>query len=85
MRPEIPLRPKTESPEANGEAHTNGHRVGDADGVTAEGTPQEKDNRLKRPNPEEHDQPSKKAKTSNGSLDEKVIVIEDAGGTIVID
>lgn len=76
-RPEIARKPK-QQPEP---AETNGHKgKDDGDVMIEESAP----NTLKRPNPDEPDQPAKKAKIAASKGDD-AIVIEDAGGAIVID
>lgn len=77
-QPDIPRKP-AKLPEP---AETNGHNEQDGDGdvIVEEGAPKT----LKRSNPEEGDQPTKKAKIS-ASKGDNAIVIEDAGGAIVID
>lgn len=74
-QPSIPRKPKKA---ANGTS-SNGHGQ-DANGDT-EAAPQG----VKRSRPDEDGPPLKKAKTANGKSDDDVVVVEDAGGAIVID
>lgn len=71
-KPDIPRKPKAAVPlETNGESKTNG---------TAE------PKRLKRSNEDGEEQPSKKAKIGTGTPeDNDVVLVEEAGGAIVID
>ncbi|KAJ6789104.1 hypothetical protein PWT90_00406 [Aphanocladium album] len=71
--PDIPRKPKKAAPpEANGESKTNGH------------APAEAPKGLKRSNDDGEEQPFKKAKIAQKSQDD-VVLVEDAGGAIVID
>ncbi|KAL3960268.1 hypothetical protein ACCO45_005385 [Purpureocillium lilacinum] len=72
-RPDIPRKAKQLPPaEANGTAQNGKHALDDV----AES--------LKRAHPGDDNQPSKKAKTGDSSADD-VVLVEDAGGAIVID
>lgn len=76
-RPEIPRRPKKSAPiETNGNGVQNGKHP-------LEGAAEPEAKSLKRSNPEDGDQPTKKAKIAPAADD--VVVVEDAGGAIVID
>ncbi|KAH6891255.1 hypothetical protein B0T10DRAFT_306604 [Thelonectria olida] len=76
--PQIPRQPKKTQPaETNGNGIQNGqHSAGD-DIVEVE------PKGIKRSHPEESDQPLKKAKMNNLGAD--VVIVEDAGGAIIID
>ena len=77
-RPEIPRRPKkAPATETVSNGQQNGKHEPDGD-VESElkGT--------KRPHPEGEEQPLKKAKLADSAADD-VVVVEDAGGAIVID
>ncbi|KAJ4155202.1 hypothetical protein LMH87_000458 [Akanthomyces muscarius] len=73
-KPEILRKPKkAAAPETNGQSKTNGT-------VHVEGP-----KGVKRSNDDGEEQPSKKAKTARTEPDGEVVLVEDAGGAIVID
>ncbi|KAJ6441848.1 ubiquitin-activating enzyme E1-like protein [Purpureocillium lavendulum] len=77
-RPDIPRKPKKASqPEANGIAQNGKHALDDDVAEVGQKS-------LKRAHPGDDSQPTKKAKTGDPSTDD-VVVVEDAGGAIVID
>ncbi|KAF7543048.1 hypothetical protein G7Z17_g11062 [Cylindrodendrum hubeiense] len=77
--PQIPRKPKKPQPaETNGNGQQNGQHSADAD-VIIEVEPKN----LKRPHPDDAEQPLKKAKIAESKPE--VVVVEDAGGAIVID
>ena len=78
--PEIPVKPKTA--EATQDANGNGHQNGNGSSTNDDSTSTV--NNLKRSNDDEGDQPSKKTKLSDKAPD-LAILVEDAGGAIVID
>ncbi|OAQ97524.1 hypothetical protein LLEC1_01943 [Akanthomyces lecanii] len=73
-KPEIPRKPKQAAPpETNGRSKTNGTvHIEAPKGV-------------KRPNDDSEEQPSKKAKTAHTEPEGELVLVEDAGGAIVID
>lgn len=71
-KPTIPKRPKKEP-----QPETNGHSE---KAVTEEGA---EPKGLKRSHPDDDGQPLKKVKTTDGASDD-VVLIEDAGGAIII-
>ncbi len=76
-RPDIPRKAKQLPPaEANGTAQNGKHALDDVAEVEQKS--------LKRAHPGDDNQPSKKAKTGDSSADD-VVLVEDAGGAIVID
>jgi ubiquitin-like 1-activating enzyme E1 B len=78
-RPEIPHKPKQySSPETNGNGHgqQNGKHSLDVEVV-------EESKGIKRGFPDDESPPFKKAKIANSADD--VVIVEDAGGAIVID
>lgn len=80
-RPEIPRKPKKPSqPEANGHGHGNG----EAPLVT--GVESERKG-IKRSHPGDEGQPAptKKARMADSTTTNDVVVVEDAGGAIVIE
>lgn len=77
--PQIPRKPKKVQPvETNGTGQQNGQPTADADAVV-EVEPKS----LKRSHPDDVEQPLKKVKIAESSAE--VVVVEDAGGAIVID
>jgi hypothetical protein len=75
--PQIPRQPKKAPPaETNGNGIQNGEGADD-DIIVAE------PKGIKRPHPEDSDQPLKKAKMNNS--EGNVVIVEDAGGAIIID
>lgn len=78
-RPEIPRKPKkTAAPEANGESQQNGKHAADAGG------PGPEHKGVKRRHADDEDLPSKRAKATDSAAD-GFVVVDDAGGAIVID
>ncbi|EQL04158.1 Molybdenum cofactor biosynthesis, MoeB [Ophiocordyceps sinensis CO18] len=76
-RPEIPRKPKKPAQtEANGDGHLNGKHSLDA-------APEPERKGTKRSLPDEGGQPTKKARMADSTND--VVIVEDAGGAIVID
>lgn len=77
--PEIPKKPRKVEPlalpEPNGTGKQNGKHAPDAEVADTKG--------VKRPHSEEDGKPLKKAKMAESATD--IVVIEDAGGAIVID
>lgn len=72
--PDIPKKPKKAVAAAtNGESKTNGHAQVEAP------------KGLKRSNDDGEEQPSKKAKLAGPAQADDVVLVEDAGGAIVID
>ncbi|CAM1504011.1 Fc.00g016020.m01.CDS01 [Cosmosporella sp. VM-42] len=77
--PQIPRKPKKPEPaKLNGNGQQNGKHVLDED-VIVEAGPKG----VKRPHTEEDGQPFKKAKFADS--DAEIVILEDAGGAIVID
>ncbi|KAM3507615.1 hypothetical protein MY10362_001689 [Beauveria mimosiformis] len=73
-KPDIPRKPKKAvSPEMNGTGTTNG--TAHVEGPKG----------VKRPNVDGEEQPSKKVKIAGTGQDDDVVLVEDAGGAIVID
>lgn len=79
-KPSIPRKPKKA---ANGAStDTNGEQNGKH---TADGESEAGPQGVKRSRPDEDGPPLKKAKTVESKTDDDVVVVEDAGGAIVID
>lgn len=79
-RPEIPHKPRKSSPvetNGNGHGHQNGKHSLDDEVVV------EESKGVKRPLPDDDSPPFKKAKIVDSADD--VVIVEDAGGAIVID
>lgn len=77
--PQIPRKPKKVQPiRTNGTGQQNGQATADTDAVV-EVEPKS----LKRSHPDDVGQPLKKVKIADSSAE--VVVVEDAGGAIVID
>lgn len=74
-KPDVPRKPKKAAPaEVNGHAGENGSKDS-----AQEGAPKG----VKRSHPDDDSQPAKKAKIADSTADD-VVIIEDAGGAIVI-
>ena len=77
--PEIPRKPKKNANGAvNGNGEQNGaHSLGDEAAAPPKG--------VKRSHPDDAGPPLKKAKVTESGADNDVVIVEDAGGAIVID
>ncbi|PHH88898.1 hypothetical protein CDD83_6910 [Cordyceps sp. RAO-2017] len=78
-RPDIPRKPKPTPAEANGDSHEKNGRKHSLDA-----TPEAELKGAKRPHADDEKQPAKKAKVMETRADD-VVVVDDAGGAIVID